>query len=305
MKRHKIIFIIAVVSMGLVGVAIFGYNYYKKNLAPVLTIGDVKISRTEYNEFIAQAKKEKLEENNAKNQLIDSQKKIQAAKKLGISISDSDRIAVLTSRYGFFEIKKTNNWQKLNVEAGAIDSKVAFMVKGGYKGALFEFPFSRNFDALDPKSAGPDFGNIEKIAEDKKYALEQATLYRSKIINNTISSKQAVEEIFKNERLILGSSGNKSIEFVIDETGYEAVDTANGSYIGRLFIDTVKTMKPGDVSGISVKKMSLSYYDKNESKEPKEVAYYFVKLSDSIKPKPTIKAEFLKEIIGIKVQSNV
>lgn len=303
-KGHIIFFIVSLVLLLLTSIGIIGYDYYTQNIRAVLVIGDVKITQKQYETFISQAEKEKMAENNARNQLIESQKTVIAARKLNISIDDDDRKKVLISKYGLFDLQKANDWQTLNVEVGAINTKVTQAKEESYTGALYEFPFSRNFDVSDLSIAGPDFGKPQAIAADKKYALDQAKSYRDKLVNKTISSTQAVAEIKKDDRLILGSAGNKSKEFTVDKNGFESLDSLNGNTMDKSSIDTLITLKPGDVSEIATKKVFLSYYSENEVKEPKEVMYYFMQLKDMNKPRPNLLSDLQATRKAIKVVEN-
>lgn len=304
LKRHKLAFSMVAVASVLVILGIAGYRYYDGNLKSVLVIGDVSISKTQYDNYIAQASEEDLDADNARTRLIELQKTIVAGDKLKVVVDDEDQSSVLLSRYGFTEIDKANDWQLLTAKAEAIEAKVATSATQAYSGAIYEFPFSRNFDTSYIEAEGEDFGKPDAIEADKKYAKQQAEAYRKKLAEGSISPTQAIKEIKEDERLILGSSGNKSIEFAVDKNGFESVDSINGDHTALEYIDTLKGLKPGEISPIQTKKVLLSYYTESEPKEPKEALYYFIQLKSTGDNRPNLQADFKKTVKEIKVVEN-
>lgn len=300
-KKFKKLFIILSIVLLLV-ITLLVLNY--KFLGPALTIGDKKISKLTYNNLVKQGKEEGLKETDIKDKIIRAEKKKIAAQKLNISYTESQLNELITKSYGV-EPSKANDWQKLNTEEALITVRVRQIEKGGYVGSIFFFPFSRNFySTVFPQNA--PFGDEKTISEDRAYADNKAKEYRQKLIENKITSEQAITEIIKDEKLILGPSSNLSQSFVLDENG---VSSKNGESVFdstlKEYISVIKSLKPGDISQIQMHKSVIPYDTIGlpyKTQVQKDVEFYFIKLDSNNKADSEIDYKFTKEVDSIRVR---
>ncbi len=300
MKKIAKVFLLAAIVV----VGVTGYSYYDHNYRVLLTIGEVKYDKRHYKKLLEEAKKLDIDETQVPNTIILAEKTKIAAKQLGVEAEDQDRKEILASRYGLVDSNQATEWQNLNAEKDAIDAKVQLLKTGGVKGAVFEFPFSRTIDIVDPSQAGPEFGKPEALEADKKYAMEQAASYRAKLTAGTKAS-QAIADIKKDKRLVLGTSGNKSQEFIVDKDGFDLKGAQAGRPIAVNYIAELNKLQPNGLSPTMIKKKALSYYAKDAVKEPKEVAYYFVQFGSRVDAKPSIQTDMEKAAKSIKVDNKL
>lgn len=271
---------------------------------PALIIGKTNVSRSKYKTLINQAKKEKVLEADAKKTIIEVEKKRQILQKYNVKVVDSEVVDAAVSRYTIIDTKNMNDWQKLNGYLAVFDSAIQLKKTGGFDGAIYEFPFSRNFDTFNINKVGPDFGNVNVIDADRKYAAEQAETYRKQLIDNRLTPERAVESLKANDRLVLGSAGNKSALLNLTETGSVFKNGDNfvvdkSSYLSNIKIDSLKN---GEISPTQVKTMMLSYYKNPSSAKPQEVAFYFVQRFNKVEVNQNLEKNFANEYKDMKVK---
>lgn len=226
MKINKYI-VYAVIVVVIVSVAAFVmYQKWLDNNA-ALVVGDIRVSKVEYNKLKDLANKEGVKDDEFKQQLIDVNKYTYAAKKADIAIEASMLSSANVSSALYPEkYDVSNNWQLGNVHKAYIQREVYSLENGSQEVAIMYFPFSRFF-ARGYETPPKDFGNADLINQNKTYAKAKAEQIKKDLVAGKISLDQALKDVTNDKQLIFGYAPNGSIKLLV--TNERAVVNLDGT----------------------------------------------------------------------------
>jgi len=285
-----------------------GGVYWRQRVhRPALVVGTTTISRAQYNSLIDQASKAKIAKNDATNTIVDIEKKIIVAQKIGITIDQRSIETAAIAKYGVYKTAKLNDWQMLNAKGAVIDNALLLQQNDNYDATAYYFPYSRYFGQTIPASKDPKFGDRAAVEDDKAYALAQAESYRQKLMANSLSPTAALAQIITDKRLDYGFAKNDSGKFMFDSNGRIFVQGSSVTQqVPDELLQTAKGTKTGDYSDIQTSKINISLSPLPEYKgKDIPVAYYFIKSNNSAKSNSDLQKQFDATIKTIKVERNV
>lgn len=309
-SKHRInkVFLLIFGSIFIIAIGIAGWVFYEKSI-PALAIGNIKVSKKDYQELIKQAAKDNISKPAATDKLIEIEKTIYAGKILNIKVSDDAIRDAGAVSAGVYNPKDLNQWQLLNGQALAIKNSILFSAKGGYDAALFTFPFSRHFMQTLPNGIITDtnFGNRIAIKDDQNYALAQANAMHDKLVKKTITTSAAVTQLRKDSRLDYGGAGNDSNEFFVDLDGkiHQQGESVT-EILDSVYFEALKKLNPGSLSDVATQQLFVNFSPlKDYVNKMVDADYFFVELKAKYNPDSGLQSKFDNQIKGVKVKRHV
>lgn len=306
--KHKKMSIISILLIAIIVIfgSIYGYLYYVQNRT-VLQVGDQKISTKQYNKLLQEAKVDGVDKDKATKIIIEGYKYQQAAKQLNIEVSEDDIKSASNNIYQKIMTEGTiNEWDKISSYPLAVKNNELLIESGGYKGAVFNFPFSGSYiNARDyaPKPEG--FGTQGFYNKTKEYAKNTATKYRDELISNRISIDTLIDTLDKDNSLLSAATANDSTRFYFNKDGKNYLD--GKSFFTQMpndIINTVQEIKPGNVSEVKIYTTDFpTYMLPSWASNPVETGYYFVTVTNKFNADPTIPTKLYNILDKIRVKT--
>lgn len=295
-QRHNIVVLI------LFSLAIAGAFIYYLTL-PALKIGNLKISKKQYNLLVAQAKDQKVPEKDIKQQIIDLEKQKIVADETKIKVQDSDITAAAKKIYGKLDGEQINEWQNLNGFSVALENEINLQKNGYVTGAVMMFPFTRNLESSDPNESNPTFNKPEAVQDDKNYAMKKAKEFRKRLVDNKTPVEELIGEIKNDDRLVFGSSGNTSTTFRVANAEYDKYrEYTSNEITAYKFMKYIKGYNDGRATDILTYQSILM---QQNDKKPTETAYFVVQLVRSANAVKDLDANFNTALRKVKVVTHV
>jgi hypothetical protein len=201
--------LMAVLALSLVAGTTTGVLWWRNTASDqpevAFTIEGTKYTQDDIRTLIKYPVSVGVSEKDAAEQAYDMYKLEVAARKLDLSLNDSDlektRVLLFPDSKSMNEF---NEWQKLTVRNQAFNAKMAGTntqyPELSAKGYVYVFYFG-NLIQTSSDYALANTGNETLIAQDKEYAKSQADKYYAMLKNGEISPEQAYKEITVDTRL--------------------------------------------------------------------------------------------------------
>ena len=306
-KKSFVYMGIIVVILLLASVAVIFIK--KKNDSVAFSINGQKYSKIYYNGLISQAGKHSIAPATAKMQVIAIAKEQHIAKKLGITINDTQVFAGARLKFKIAQSASLSDYEKLIGWDAAYANQLKFIKMGGKEGFIFFYPFDQlfikpPFNELAPPAG---FGDPIKIAALKSYAMTQATNDRNQLIAKKITDAQLINKLSKDTQLVYTNSANDSYQFRDLNPGPVSRGQLYGSTLPSYVLDEIDTLnKKEGVTEIATQ--STNFIDSMLSPgitNPVDEAYYFVHITVLQQADNAIDAKAKSLLNGLKVSINV
>lgn len=301
----RILSLVAVISVVIGG----GWLLYVQQIQPAIIIGEKSISKSRYRHFVKLAAESGVSKDKVADTIIEYEKYFLISQKLNFSVNESDILSIIGSQYGLYEpAKQKNDWQYMVAYIVATKNVILNSRQDGWQGTYFAFPYSRNFvQTVKPLPNTPGFGDKNEIEKDKRYAMERANYYLTKLKDGAITPDKALEEITQDQRLEYGGAANDSTNFNIDNEGRQF---SQAESVRRVFetsiIEATQKLQNNSFSSIENIKSTVNFSPISEYVGSSiNVGYYFVYLKNKRTQSPDIEQQVNKELNDTRVIKNV
>ncbi len=241
----KVLILLVIVAGGVVLVGWLLYTMFWT----VITVGSYSLDRIEYAAVIEDAKKQKVNEAQAKDTIKDYFAARSAADELKIDYKNEFSASA----------NQGNQYLQMVQRLNAIESLVAMQGIGARKVGVAYFPFSRyaiGFLATDEaKAMGNDAAKIdnrEAILDDMNYARALADEYRAAYLDKSMTAQEIIKKTKSNKRLNYGQAFNTSFYGFVDNnlTIYDPEGKQNTVLQGGVYDTLSRASNPGGVSEV-------------------------------------------------------
>ncbi len=266
----------------------------------VLTVGDTRLTKKQYDTLLEQAKKRSINKEGATFQIILAYKYIEAAKKLNITIDD--KVLTVDTNLSKGTESTNNEFGRLMAKQAYIENYLETKKRDGYEGYAFFYPFSRYFFSSEAKPSDPKFNDPAAIETDRKAAQTKATQAREDLATNKQKPEDIVADIKADSSLVYGNASNKSGKFIVDKQGFALNQTTNDASASvSKFFDKLVALKEGEAS--SIIEDVQRYRDTNGKAQTKNAAYYFVYKTKNMQVDTEFVNNFNETVKNIKVKN--
>ncbi len=304
-KQGKITVLVSalvIVVFAVVAAAIY-FNYKAQT---AIVVDGKRITKTQYNNLVKEAKDNFATDDEAKEVIIRSLKGEDIAKEFNLPINDhllNERSLAMFNQ----EWSTLGEWQKQKIYTDTLVDLSYFLSKGGYNVYQFNAPFSINYGMYgdnplkSPAEIETARSAAEKKANDVRSQLAQDNKKADTLVNDLRTS-----EPYKNG---YGFATNQSKQFYVTEDGFSFISgkaDRNQVSVREKTLETIKGLKAGEISSVITESANLTTLATKEDnpyfKKVIPIAYQVFYVKEKIAAQPGLYDKVMSKINSIKVE---
>lgn len=280
-------------------VTILGVWLYStwRNQSIELQSGSVTVTHGLYSKMLAQAKQHGVSEQDARSMINKSIHAQNAAAQLGIKQTDYRDAAALAAINTFKLAPQAipNEYQLLSQYPAGINTYLTYAEQGGYRFAIFKFPFARVL--WDTSQASDQKKRDASVRADVAYAKQQADTYHKQLQEGQATPERIVQMVRDDKRLTYGYGANDSQILTIGAMSSRQLAEGVTVQYDRTLVEQLAKVKVGTVSDIQEETAPIGRgmappAELKVGDYQMKVGYMFTKLLDKRDPAPGLTVRY-------------
>ena len=278
----------------IVALGVWAYNTWR-NQTVELQSGGVTILHRDYVTMMAQAKKHGVSEQDARSMLQKSIHAQDAAAQLGITQADY-RDAASLAAINTFKLSPNatpNEYQLTSQYPAGINTYLTYAEQGGYRFAIFKFPFSRAMWDSTQEAKKRE----TTVRADLVYAKQQAESYRTQLQDSRTTPERIVQALRDDDRLAYGYGANDSQILTVGAMSSRQLAEGVTVQYDKALVAQLAKLKVGTISDIQEEVAPIGRgmtppTELQAGEYQMKVGYMFTKLLDKRDPAPGLTVRY-------------